>query len=179
MRKSVKWASIPDYTERGSGGKPSFAEYCGRLGTDEPRVSPLISKPEACKLLAGGGAPATPPASDPTETMHPEGVPEADVMPSSSHERTILNAKTSRRSNTSTVAGSRHWTAGQFVGQATSLLAEKDSCSDRHDVYRRPLSKVSCISDCGPPARGLCTQQRPDRTANASGFDVYRPGTRE
>ena len=36
----------------------------------------LQSKPEACKLLAGGSAPATPPASDTTDTMHPEGVPE-------------------------------------------------------------------------------------------------------
>ena len=35
-------------------------------------MSPLISKPGACKLLAGGRAPAIPPASDPTDTMHPE-----------------------------------------------------------------------------------------------------------
>ena len=31
----------------------------------------------------------------------------------------------------------------------------------------------------GRMLRGLCAQQRPDRTANASGFDVYRPGARE
>jgi hypothetical protein len=32
MKRSGKWASNPNYTGRGSGGKPSFAEYCGRLG---------------------------------------------------------------------------------------------------------------------------------------------------
>ena len=46
--------------------------------------------------MAGGRTPATPPADDPPDTMHPAGVPEADVMSStylSLHYHLVFSTK--------------------------------------------------------------------------------------
>ena len=80
MGKVWEVGFIRDYTEKRSWRKTIICRILRTSGTNEPRVSPLISKPEACKPLAGGRVPATPPASDPTDPMHTAGVPEADII---------------------------------------------------------------------------------------------------
>ena len=84
---------------RGTAGVSGILDTPCRKGRGVPLAKgdkKLQSQPEACKLLAGGRAPATPPASDTTDTMHPEGVPEADVMSStylSLHYHLVFSTK--------------------------------------------------------------------------------------